>query len=60
MQDVEHEHKNSINDREKRSISNAEENIKIYSEKEKEANSYFIALYEKMGLAEKADNYRKR
>lgn len=29
-------------------------------EKEKEANSYFIALYEKMGLAEKADNYRKR
>lgn len=28
--------------------------------KEKEANSYFIVLYEKMGLKEKADNYRSR
>ncbi|MBI2134608.1 SMC family ATPase [Candidatus Woesearchaeota archaeon] len=36
LQDVEHEHKSSITERENKSLREAEENIGIYSEKEKE------------------------
>jgi len=56
LQNVEHEHKNTINDREKRNISNAEENIKIYSEKEKEIRNRLDDLEKEKENLRKAEN----
>ena len=55
LQNVEHEHKEFINDREKRNMSNAEENIKIYSEKEKEIRKKLDGLVEEKEALRKAE-----
>ena len=56
LQNVEHDHKNTINDREKRNISNAEENIKIYSEKETEIRNRLDDLEKEKENLRKAEN----
>jgi len=56
LQNVEHEHKNTINDREKRNISNAEENMKIYSEKEKEIKNKLDDLEKEKENLRKTEN----
>jgi len=56
LQNVEHDHKNSIKDWEIRSIIEAEENIKVYSEKEREIKNKIKDLEKKKDEFKKVEN----
>ena len=56
LQNVEHEHKISIKERENKNIEEAEQNIKVFSEKEKEAKSKLEELENGRDTLRKAES----
>ena len=56
LQDVEHEHKSSITERENKSIEDANENIRVYSEKEKELKAKLGTMEKEKEELRKAEN----
>ena len=56
LQNVEHEHKISIKDRENKNIAEAEQNIKVFSEKEKEARDKLEELENGRDMLRKAES----
>jgi exonuclease SbcC len=56
LQNVEHEHKNYIKDWEIRNIIEAEENIKVYSEKEKELKNQLDDVEKKIEILRRSES----
>lgn len=56
LQNVEHEHKISIKERENKNIAEAEQNIKVFSEKEKEARGKLEELENGRDMLRKAES----
>ncbi|HJN56424.1 MAG: AAA family ATPase [Candidatus Woesearchaeota archaeon] len=56
LQNVAHEHKNSIQERENKIIAEAEETLKIYSEKENETNTKLKEIEKEKEILRKAES----